>query len=43
MYRFPQIAVFALKYDFMIFSIENIIKYRQMHPSYNLLKENILQ
>lgn len=43
MSRFPQIVVFALKHDFMVLSIEDIIQYRQMYPSYNLLKENILQ
>lgn len=42
MARFPQIVVFALKHDLMILSIEDIIKYRQANPSYNLLKENVL-
>ncbi|WP_347218858.1 3,4-dihydroxy-2-butanone-4-phosphate synthase [Chryseobacterium sp.] len=42
MSRFPQIVVFALKHDLLVLSIEDIIQYRQMQPSYNLLKENVL-
>lgn len=43
MSRFPQIVVFALKHDLMVLSIEDIIEYRQMHTSDNLLEENVLQ
>ncbi|WP_317166986.1 3,4-dihydroxy-2-butanone-4-phosphate synthase [Chryseobacterium bernardetii] len=43
MSRFPHIVVFVLKHDLMVLSIEDIIEYRQMHPSDNLLEENILQ
>lgn len=43
MSRFPQIVVFALKHDLMALSIEDIIEYRQMHTSDNLLEENVLQ
>lgn len=43
MSRFPQIVVFALKHDLMVFSIQDIIEYRQMYTSDNLLAENVLQ